>query len=103
MHVPLLLICCVFPGGGASTSASLKGSSDSKSPGRAPVAEAGPSSCNVWGGNRCAKKIAQCSADCNTNWCQKVKANCAEFDVMEAWSGTPICQLAIDFHSRLVY
>ena len=102
-HVLLLLICCVLPGGGASRRASLEGSWDSKSPGRAPAAEAGRSSCNVWGGNRCAKKIAKCNAECNTIWCQKVKANCAEFD--EAWQrmpGVPACQLAIDFHSRLV-
>ena len=69
MHVLLLLISCV-PGGGASTSASLEVSLDSKSPGRA-LAKAGPSSCrDVWGGTKCAGKKRQCASK------KKVRKNC---------------------------
>ena len=75
MHVLLLLIC-VLPGGGASTGASLEGSSGSKSPGRALAVT---DSCrNLWGESRCAKKAkkSKCSAECNTKSCKKVQAKC---------------------------
>ena len=82
MHVLLLLIC-VLPGGSASTSASLEGSSDSKSPGRALAVT---DSCrNVWGDNKCAKqakrigqkvKKSKCDPECTSKSCKKVQTKC---------------------------